>query len=204
LFDRDADSLSGIFEQAADGSGSAHPVVARDAWEPHAALNGRWLIWSEITQGGADIWMIDMESGQPRPFVNSVFTEVTPIISPNGKWVAYASNESGDMEVYVQPFPQGGARHLVSLAGGLAPLWRSDGTELYYRSGQAVVAVRGAAKEEFRILGRDTLFADFYQGEGFPGSNWDVSPDGESFAMIDARRGTGQITVSVNALQSNR
>ena len=63
------------------------------------------------------------------------------MISPNGRWVAYISDESGQDEIYVQPFPEGGQRWLISTGGGIEPMWSRDGRELFYRNGNQMMAV---------------------------------------------------------------
>jgi eukaryotic-like serine/threonine-protein kinase len=205
LFDRDdpADSLVGIYELPADRSGPARRVVARDVAEPHASPDGRWLLWSELRDGTDDIWVRDLESGRERAFLATPFDEVTPVVSPNGNWIAYASTESGEYEVYVQPFPSGGAPFRVSTAGGVEPLWRDDGAELFYRSRHAIVAVEILPGTEFHVGAVTTLFEDRYEIEG-AAQNWDVAPGGHTFVMIDGAGGDGSLAVTVNALHEAR
>ena len=94
-----------------------------------------------------DIWALPMfpdKSGEQKPFpvVATNFVDVTPSFSPDGKWLAYANNETGRMEIYIQPFPSGAGRWQVSTAGGLRPNWRKDGKELYFFStDQQIMAV---------------------------------------------------------------
>src|SRR6185503_8818121 len=91
----------------------------------------------------SDIWLVDMNGtpgpeGYPRrPLLASRFNEITPRISPDGRWLAYSSNESGRMNVYVAPLAQPGLKRSVSPDGGRFPVWSRDGRELYYaRAGQ--------------------------------------------------------------------
>src|SRR5580704_5582175 len=72
--------------------------------------------------------------GEPKPFVNSAFDEREPAFSPDGRWLAYQSNESGNYEVYVRPFPGPGGKWQVSTGGGLLPKWSRNSQELFYRT----------------------------------------------------------------------
>ncbi len=102
--------------------------------------DGRYLIYTELDpKTGPDIWALDVSdaSAVPKPFafVRTPFTESQGQISPDGHWLAYVSDESGQFEVYVRPFPSGNGRWLVSNAGGRDPRWRRDGKELFYLEG---------------------------------------------------------------------
>jgi Tol biopolymer transport system component len=91
---------------------------------------------------GADIWMLSL--GDPdrttRPFVQTAANERWPEFSPDGRWVAYASDESGRDEVYVQPYPGPGSRHPISAGGGAQPAWARNGRELFFTVPDATVA----------------------------------------------------------------
>src|SRR5215470_8361335 len=78
---------------------------------------------------------------KPQAFLHSPARESAPKFSPDGKWLAYESNRSGRNEVYITPFPAGGAQHQVSTNGGEMPAWRRDGKEIYYREGVRMMAV---------------------------------------------------------------
>ena len=75
------------------------------------------------------------KSGQPKPFLNTPFAEGTPAFSPDGRWLAYSSNETGNFEVYVRPFPGPGGKWQISRGGGSWPQWSKNNKELYYRTG---------------------------------------------------------------------
>ena len=80
-----------------------------------------------------DISVLRLE-GEPQPFIQSPFEEQFPTFSPDGRWLAYASNQSGRMEVYVTPYPGPGPRHHISAEGGRAPAWAPNGGRLFYRT----------------------------------------------------------------------
>ena len=108
--------------------------------------------------------------------------------SPDGRWVAYTSDESGAPEVYVDAYPRLGRLVRLSSGGGIHPVWRGDGRELYYWRGGARVAVRldaAAGGAPPAVASRAVLFELPY--EGGPNTMYDVSPDGERFVVVRSR-----------------
>ena len=104
--------------------------------------DGRWLLYYEVhPTTGRDLWALDMTSRDrtPRVVANTPAEEVLAQFSPDGRWVAYQTNESGRFEVVVQPFPDAGGKWQVSTAGGVAPRWRADGKELYFLAPDATM-----------------------------------------------------------------
>ena len=92
------------------------------------------FVRSEAT--GNYIWLASMTGEpKPRPWLATRFNETNPQFSPDGRWLAYTSDESGKTEVYVRPFPGPGQKRLVSSEGGTEPRWRGDGREIFYRDG---------------------------------------------------------------------
>jgi serine/threonine-protein kinase len=109
-----------------------------------------------------------------------------PKISPDGRWMAYASYEFGKSEIYVRPFPEvDGGKWQVSLSGGDTPLWSPNGREIYYRKDDAVMAVSVETEGSFKSGKPEFLFRGPYvvlgANEGHP---WDISPDGKRFLMM--------------------
>jgi eukaryotic-like serine/threonine-protein kinase len=99
------------------------------------SADGRWLVYSEgAPKTGGDLWALDLHSPDPTPRVvaNTAAQETQAQLSPDGRWLAYSTNESSRFEVVVQPFPGAGGKWPVSTNGGLAPRWRADGKELYF------------------------------------------------------------------------
>jgi eukaryotic-like serine/threonine-protein kinase len=122
-----------------------------------------------------------------------------PDVSPNGNWLAYVSNESGRDEVYVRPWKEDGAAVLVSDRGGTEPVWRPDGSELYYRnpSSQYLVAASIQTYPRLAVWQRRGLFPVGDMAAGFTHANYDVSPDGTTFVFV--RRASGSpVTVLRN------
>lgn len=142
-----------------------------------------------------DIAMMDVRSGEITPYLDSPATEVYPEFSPDGRWIAYASDESGRREIYVRAFPGPGAKQMISISGGSQPLWASDGKRLYYRDGEHVWAVDVRTNGAFRAGQPRKLFDETPYGRGFPIRTYDLSPDGKRFLMIrEERRAPAPVT----------
>jgi serine/threonine-protein kinase len=182
--------------------GSRPPELLRDpggvpeqprSWNRTGTLA---LVRTEPT--GPDIWVMPMEGDRKaRPFLATRFDEAYPRFSPDGKWIAYASNESGDFEIYLRPFPGPGPSRLVSNDGGVEPRWRGDGREIFYRNGDEFLAVDVAlgATPTFslpRVLFKGSYFRSDWSG-------WDVMPDGQGFVVIQT---FGQPRTSVSLVQN--
>jgi hypothetical protein len=119
------------------------------------------------------------------PLLESRFEEAAPAVSPDGRWLAYHSAESGQREIYVQRFPELGARTTVSTGGGAQPQWSEDGRELFYRTlGGGMMAVSVETEPAFRVLGdAERLFDRPYFLFGSR-RTYDVSSDGQRFLMV--------------------
>jgi len=154
----------------------------------------RVTVGRNVTPGsGSDLIIVD-EGGRNvvRPLVVDRFETQFPALSPNGQWLAYVSDQSAARQVYVRPFGRDGETVQVSQDGGTEPVWSRDGKELFYRSTSRVsphlvaASVRGGAS--FEIIARRTLFdvGDIVGSDVH--ANYDVSPDGSTFAMV--RRST--------------
>ncbi len=131
-----------------------------------------------------DLYFVRRDSlGAPHPLVVTRFDERALALSPNERWLAYVSNETGRDEVYVRPFPGSGGRWLVSAAGGTEPRWRRDGRELFYRNADSVFAVQIPAQQDFAVGQRSLLFIRDYVTNGRH-ATYDVHPDGNQFIFI--------------------
>ena len=124
-----------------------------------------------------------------QPVIATPADDRDPAVSPDGRWLAYASNVTGTLEVYVRPFPKAGPSIRVSTGGGREPHWSHSGSEIFYRNGGAIVAARVAATTTFAVTGKpETLFEggfDFTQDR-----NWDVGA-GDRFLMVRGEAGSG-------------
>jgi Tol biopolymer transport system component len=128
--------------------------------------DGRYLLYYRSADGTPphlDIWYIerteDGDWSEPQPFLEQPGEQTAPTLSPDGRYVAYASDESGRSEIYVRPFPQGAQRWTVSANGGGRPRWSRDGTELFYVEGDTLMAVEVSIDGEFSRGGTTPLFS---------------------------------------------
>ena len=139
------------------------------------------------TQAGADVHLLSME-GEPtvEPLLQTQFYEGQPAISPDGRWIAYESDETGRFEVYVRPFPNVEERKWpISSDGGREPVWGPQGRELFYRNGQAMMVVRTVTEPTFMPGSPEVLFTGTYYFRAVDNSSdYDISPDGQRFLMM--------------------
>ena len=179
-----------IFLRQADGSGEEKVLAAKPHLEPLSdwSRDGKYLLYHTTDpKTGADIWYLERDedgSGwEPHPFLQTPFAERVPRLSPDGRYVAYVSDESGQDEVYVQPFPNGGRRVTVSSNGGTKVRWSRDGKELFYVEGQTLVAVSVSSGSSFSVGSATRLFEHPGLREGFNYAPYDVSADGQRFIL---------------------
>jgi eukaryotic-like serine/threonine-protein kinase len=158
--------------------------------------DGNTLAFEERKSSGErDIWLVS--PGQdPVPFLLTPFDERTPRFSPDGKWIAYVSDESGRNDIYVQPYPGPGPKWLVSTEGGLDPIWSKSGLELFYRQGDELMAVSVAPRAEFEASRPRRMFELRFDA-GDNGRNYDISPDGASFVMSRTERRSAAVELYV-------
>ncbi len=192
---------SGIWRQPADGSGPAELLYQPDI-EPFEAIvspDMKWLLFR--TAPGAkysrDILAVLLTGDRTVvPVVTSPYAETQPRLSPDGKWLAYQSSETGRFEIYVRPFPVSGARVQVSDNGGTEPIWGRSGRSLYYRGPLGeVIEVGVTTGAAFSIGTRSVVLTGDYL-TGASHANYDVSPDGR-FLMLK-RAGAESQTIVVH------
>ncbi len=180
-----------IVWQAADGSSTPEKLtsLASAYFEPNSwSPDGEWLAFADThPKTGNDIWLLPLEGErQARPFLQTPASEMGGVFSPDGRWIAYESNESGRVEVYVQPFPGPGGKWQVSTEGGRQAVWARNGREIFYRSGDKMMAVEVETEPSLSLSKPEILFEGRYEGAaGWAGyANYDVTPDGQRFLMI--------------------
>jgi Tol biopolymer transport system component len=174
-------------EQALTGQFPAGTLATYD-W----SRDGRYILHLGIgTTTGTDLLVYDLKDRKDYPFVNTEYNESQGEFSPDGRWVAYSSNESSRYEVYVRSFAEGTAsRFQISVKGGAQPRWRADGKEIYYLSdGKMMAAPVKTAGHSFergspRVLFESRALAGEL-GSGPQGYVYDVTPDGKRFLVID-------------------
>jgi eukaryotic-like serine/threonine-protein kinase len=192
-----------IYSQLADGSQPADVVLQRPYDQfPYAMLADGTVLYLEITATSRDLWTVSRD-GQTAPLRVTPFNEGEARFSPGVSsaagpgWVAYTSNESGRREVYVQSYPSGANRVAISNEGGSQPRWSPDGKELYYVTGEAVVAVDVRPDGSFgaprTLFGQSPFLLSDHRLQAYQ-----ASPDGTRFLMI--RRDEGSIPDRLNVM----
>ena len=136
-------------------------------------------------------------NGEATSFLATSFNERSAMFSPDGRWLAYASNESGRSEVYVQAYPGPGGKWPISIEGGTEPMWSRDRRELFYRQGNKMMAVAVKTVPTFTADKPRLLFEGPYATSTLA-PYYDVSLDGQRFLMIKAAEGPTQINVVLN------
>jgi len=198
---------SQIWSRAADGGDEPSvqfDVTGTQVWAVAPSAEGRRLALvlstsADPTTPAYDIVLRAMEGDTTLvPFVATAANDVAPSFSPDGRWIAYASNETGRYEVYVRPQSGAGGRVQVSDAGGGQPVWSADGRRLFYVTDSDLVAARvdaAANGDRLSVVSRDRLFeVDMTGGTGAYTAAYDAHPDGERFA-ISSRSGAGNEVV---------
>jgi Tol biopolymer transport system component len=206
VFSSDREGVLNLYQKAASGAGndevllkSDYPKIPND-W----SADGRFILYQT---GGlsTDLWVLPLSGEQkPFPFLQTEFNEGWARFSPDGKWIAYNSNESGSWQVYVQSFPASGGKWMISTDGGAQPQWRGDGKELFYISSNrklTAVDVKGNGST-FEAGVPKALFDLRLQTPGLPGprNSFIVAADGKRFlvASISEERLTTPTTVVMN------
>ena len=186
--------------QPVDGSGGASVLLSGpNDWPSSWSPDGRTLLFTrEDSKTGGDLWELPSDQGAPaRPLlVRPSSNETDAVFSPNGRWVAFSSNESGRVEVYVARYPSLQEKVTVSTGGGEVPVWSHDGKELFYRRGQSMMGVQVDTTARFRASTPKVLFSNpSYVGVGGDLS-FDVTPDGRRFLMISDHGAAGSSSSS--------
>ncbi|MGH9257840.1 MAG: protein kinase domain-containing protein, partial [Vicinamibacterales bacterium] len=189
---------SNLFWQAADGAGTAEQLTesAINQSPYTTSADGTRIVFREDgTKTGQDLMLLTLnKERQVQPLVQTTFNELNAELSPDGRWFAYESNESGEYEIYVRPFPDAtNGRWQISTGGGTRPLWARSGQELFYLSPSgALMAVRVEHGATFTASTPTTLFEGRYYmgGAANVGRTYDVSPDGRRFLMMKADAST--------------
>jgi eukaryotic-like serine/threonine-protein kinase len=184
------DVVSNLYQKAASGAGEETQLLKSDydAVPTDWSRDGRFIIYSQIDpKTKEDVWVLPMSgSGETKPFsvIRTDARESAGTLSPDGRWLAYVSDVSGRMEVYVQSFPDGGGKRQVSTGGGKGPRWRRYGRELFYYSLEGkLMAVPVRSGENFDMDAAVSLF-EFRAGiPPFHFAPYAVTADGQRFLI---------------------
>jgi len=191
-----------LWWKAADGSRPAERKLdtGKDVREVSVGPDGHTVVYRAGVLN--DLLSADLFGpAKSTPIVNSRFAEIHPALSPNGKWLAYVTDESGPLQVLVRPFPGPGAVTPISIDGGLEPAWSPDGKRLYYRVGQQVMAATIVTNGALHVADRRKLFEGPFTAVGLPFQpSISVSPDGKQFAMLKRLADEPRLVVVTNWL----
>ena len=178
-----------------DGAGQPQPLVRSDSAQVPGSFtaNGSRLAYFEAKGGRPQIWTVPIEenggglkAGTPEPFLKDQFIDIFPVFSPDGHWLAYQSSASGNYGIYVRAFPppvsgQGGQWQVASGGGSsrLAPMWSRNGQELYYQSGDQIMALSYTVEGDAFVPGKLRVWIPKVGG-----TQWDIAPDGKRVAVL--------------------
>jgi serine/threonine-protein kinase len=202
VFSSDRNGADNLYRKRADGSGELERLTESQSaeWATSWSSDGRFITYIK-SENGFDLWVVPLEGErEPEVFLSTPFNEANGAFSPDGRWLAYGSNESGRFEVYVRPFPPRGGKWQVSDGGGGYARWSRDGRQLFYRTDEGLmVASVDTAGDTFRA-GRprpvfEGVFRGGIRGVGLAGNSfadYDVTPNGQRFVMFPAPEDSGQ------------
>jgi predicted Ser/Thr protein kinase len=181
----------GLFWTRADGGGQPQLLIeSKNIQAPQSFTpDGKRLAYDEFTKAGAIFTVVVEEQGgqlkadKPEPFLETQYNSNAPVFSPDGRWLAYASDESGKTELYVRAFPQSasgqGGKWQISNSGGNAAWWSRDGRELLYQAGDQIMAVNYMAKGETFVAEKPRVWQAKVGGRVY-----DLSPDGKRVVVL--------------------
>jgi eukaryotic-like serine/threonine-protein kinase len=205
---RDTALFMNLYLQVADGSGSATRLTESPNGQIPSATtaDGTRLVFHELTPTRQRDLMLLTLTPTPRvePLLETRFDESNGIVSPDGHWLAYQSNSSGQFEIYVRPFPNVGAgQSQVSNAGGVQPVWGRSGRELFYKTPNgALMAVPIDPRGATWGAGAATKVVEghYFTGAGNQTRQYDVSPDAQRFLMIKEGSGSDQTAATTSLI----
>ncbi len=193
-----------LYRKDAGGTGAEELIFqsSADKFPSDWSRDGKYVLYYTVDpKTKADLWMVPM-SGEhkPTPFLQTEFNETNALFSPDGRWVAYNSDESGTPETYVRPFPPAGGKWQVSTQGGVQPAWRSDGKELYYLALDGkIMAAEVNPGSDFAAGLPVPLFESGLRPEGLTESrsSFVVAPDGQRFLVNTNAEEAARVPITV-------
>ncbi|MDA2935363.1 hypothetical protein MYX82_13640, partial [Acidobacteria bacterium AH-259-D05] len=191
-----------VFRKRSDGSGEAEQLTTSEVW----ALPSSWspdgkilAFWGRYPENLDDIWLLDLQSEEgPQPFVATSANEREARFSPDGRWIAYESDESGERQVYVRAYPGLGGQIQISNEGGIDPLWSPDQRELFYRNARDIMVVKIQTNPDFQASKPTLLFTGPELGGGWDYRSWDIMPDGQRFVAVETAPTPTELVVVQN------
>ena len=205
VFSSNRKSFSDLYQKAASGAGNEEVIlssVTRTQIPADWSQDGRLIAFAAIdakSKTGWDLWVFSVSDRKVTSFLSTSFAETGPQFSPDGRWMAYESDESGKQEVYVQPFPGPGGKWQISTAGGTQPVWSRNGKEIFYiAADNKLMAVEVKADPGFEAGTPHALFETHLKAAAW--RRYDVSPDGSRFLLntTSGEERSNPITVVLN------
>src|SRR5688572_11617195 len=203
----------GMYWTRADGASS--PQLLTQSQNPQTpwsfSPDGKRLAFAEFPMSGGDLWTVPIEqdgnalkAGTPEPFLQTPTNESFPTFSPDGRWIAYRTFESGTSEIQVRAFPDKGGKWLISNKGGSVPLWSANGRELFYRTeDQLIMVATYTVKGDVFVADKPRQWSDKRLAQS-NFRNLDLAPDGKRFVTmmpVDSpteQRTQSQVTLLLN------
>jgi Tol biopolymer transport system component len=187
VFNAERDGVRGLYRKVSSGAGNEELLVKAEAVTNGSdwSADGRFIVFeSSNPKTGSDLWVLPLFGDmKPYPVLQTEFNESHGHFSPDGRWLAYVSNESGRNEVYIQSFPPSGGKWQVSTAGGAQPHWRHDGQELFYITpDRKLMAVNVQLGQTFAVGAPTPLFQTKVARYEAP-NRYAVSNDGQRFLI---------------------
>ena len=193
----------------ADGSTSADSLLAVSGMQFFQTLftpDGRTMVVRTTSSSGRNIWRVSLDSTplKLQSLLTSPADERGIALSPDGRWLAYVSDESGRQEVYVRAFPGMDGRRQISLEGGVEPVWSRRGDEILYRNGPTLLSATVRLNPQFEVVSRQTLFSnpDYILNTYEP--NYDLSDDGQRLVMVRGIGRSGGLSITLNWFENFR
>jgi len=191
-----AEGVANLYWKRADGGGETKRLTqSTNSQSPSSfSSDGKRLAFSERNpdNGFDDIWTLpiqrgasdELAPGSPEPFLRTPANKSTPMFSPDGRWLAYVSDESGTAEVYVRPFPNAGGVWQISSGGGLSPIWSRHDRALFFKTpDRRIMAVRYTFNRDSFLPDKPRLWLEKQIPESGLGQDFDVAPDGKRLAV---------------------
>jgi Tol biopolymer transport system component len=183
----------GLFWTRSDGASQPQSLTqSKNGQFPWSfTSDGRRLAYAEFPKGAGDIWTVPVDygdggltAGKPEAFLQTQANELYPAFSPDDRWIAYRSFESGSSEIYVRAFPDNGGKWLISTGGGAVPIWSNNGRELFYRTAdQRIMIVTYTQKDGAFFPDKPRVWSNVRLSESGQ-RNLDIAPDGKRFIAL--------------------
>jgi eukaryotic-like serine/threonine-protein kinase len=202
--------VGSLFWQAADGTGTAERLTDGPNYQRPSAVSSdgtRVLFWEAGPNTATDVMMLTLDKDRRvQPLLQGPLVERNAEVSPDGQWLAYETNDTGQLQVFVRPFPDVNARKIqISTVGGAQPLWARNGQELFYIAPDGALMSVPVKRGPMWTAGRPTKLIDvpyFRGGGGNDSRMYDVSPDGKRFLTIKQDVSSNQPAARIVVVQN--